>query len=1090
MEKPSVEDIIEFNALITYCRYYNDSTMWGVYGFETKDDIPFFQKVSNDCLFDDEIEEMKDKKFSTLAGRMQELVIGGEYFVKAVYKNNATYGDQYSPIAIYAVVPKTEESQLLFLQSLISPTIAENLIKAYPTVVEDVINKRIDEIDYSKVKGVGKATWMKIKDKIINNYLISDIIALLMPLGVTYTMVKTLINDEPNPAILKQQIETNPYILCKIKGLGFKRVDGLALKIKPELLNSSERLVAYVKYYLTEIGESDGHTWCLLKTLSNAVQDNIPECYDKFNWMLDNNEFLYLSGDKVGLLYYHDIETEIFNILKNKIDNKLSFELTKEQIEKAVKEAETEQGFKYTQEQIDVIYNTLNSNVSIISGKAGCVDCDTEFFNGYGWKKISDYHKGDKVLQYNKDSTAELVTPYAYIKQEKEYLWHFKTKYGIDQCLSENHTCVLISLKNKIKKEKFESIMKRQNNLSFHDRFITTFQYNGTGIDLSDNMIRLLVAISADGSYNYNIKNKTSNTYNRARIRLKKARKISRLINIIKKANIDFEISNFANDDYVNIFINLPFRFKEFPDEWYNCSKHQLEIIADEIMYWDADIKEKNRYFTTIKSNADFVQFVFTSLGKRATILTEDRGGRIRNINGIDYETKSIDYVVTITDRKYVSLCSDRRKNHTPTKFEKYKTKDGFEYCFTVPSHMLVLRRNDRIFITGNCGKTSIMRAIIKAFTQNNKSLCASSLSAMAAKRIGEATGYPAMTIHRTLGCTGPNQFEFTKENPMTVDVAFMDEGSMTNAGLFLSWLEGINNNTRIIICGDHKQLPPIGYGNIFSDLIEKFNKKYVNELTKPMRQAEMSGILSDANLIRENINPLKELKSKIVTGELHDMYYMFRTNRESLFTIAIKTFFSSIETDGIDNVVIITPRKNNCLNSTFEINKVIQNNLLKNIPKEKCITTKNGDITFKLGAKVMQTVNDYDKGVFNGEIGYIVDVGVKFEGKKEKEYCTVKYIDTSNKEKFVDYEKNELGALDLAYAMTCHKCQGQGIPTVIGIIDNTHYQLLDNCLLYTMLTRAKKRCLLLAEPQAFLKCIRTSHNNRNTWLSLRRPEE
>ena len=106
-------------------------------------------------------------------------------------------------------------------------------------------------------------------------------------------------------------------------------------------------------------------------------------------------------------------------------------------------------------------------------------------------------------------------------------------------------------------------------------------------------------------------------------------------------------------------------------------------------------------------------------------------------------------------------------------------------------------------------------------------------------------------------------------------------------------------------------------------------------------------------------------------------------------------------------------------------------------------------------------------------------------ENKKKEEYCVVTYRDTFGKDKQIEYVKKELNALDLAYAMTVHKLQGAGRKTVIGIIDNAHYQLLDNCMLYTLITRAKKRCLLLAEPQAFLQCIRTSHNKRNTWMAL-----
>ena len=746
------EEIYKFKATITYCRYYSDDSTWGVYGFSTDDDIPHFTKETKiDLPFEDKKEVNPNRKLSTLAGKMQELVIGGEYMVKATYKHDKNYGDQYNPISVYALIPQTRESQLMFLQSIISPWLAENLINAYPNVVNDVANGTLKEIDYDLVKGVREFTWNKIKEKIINNYLISDIITMLKPLGVTYTMIKKLLADEPNPALLKQQLEDNPYILCKINGIGFKKCDDLALKLKPELLNSTERLVAFIKYYFTDLGEGKGHTWCSLKILKSAISNNVPECSDKVDWLLENNEFLHIADDKVGLKYYYDIEMQIYNLLLEKSKKETDIYISDEKIELAIRHAEEEQGFNYVVEQLDTIKKSLHRTISLITGKAGT-------------------------------------------------------------------------------------------------------------------------------------------------------------------------------------------------------------------------------------------------------------------------------------------------------------------------------------------GKTSIMRAIVKAYTENNFTLTASALSAMAAQRITEATEFPAMTIHRTLGCIGLNEFTFNKDNHMITSVAFLDEGSMVNASLFLHWLEAIDDNTRIIISGDHKQLPPIGFGNVFSDLIEMFDDTVVSKLVKPMRQAEKSGILVDANLIRENINPITEkLQPRIIHGELQDMYYMFRTNRQSLFDIAVKTFLKSVETDGIDNVVIAVPRRKDCLNSTNEINKVIQEKLLGNEKK----SISGFEMTFKLGAKVMQTVNDYDKNVFNGEIGYITEINERYEGKKKEEYCVVTYTDIFGKDKLIEYTKKELGALDLAYAMTVHKLQGAGRKIVIGIIDNTHHQLLDNCMLYTLLTRAKKRCLLLAEPQAFLQCIRTSHNKRNTWMML-----
>lgn len=376
-------------------------------------------------------------------------------------------------------------------------------------------------------------------------------------------------------------------------------------------------------------------------------------------------------------------------------------------------------------------------------------------------------------------------------------------------------------------------------------------------------------------------------------------------------------------------------------------------------------------------------------------------------------------------------------------------------------------------------GKTSIAKAIFRIYKNKNFSISACALSAKAAQRIAEATGYAASTIHRTLESQGLNEFIYNYDNPLKVDVVFLDEASMVNAKLFYDLLCAIGTRTRLIISGDHRQLPPIGYGNIFSDILGRDDVFNSMQLTKPMRQAEVSGILSDANLICDNVNPIQSPDLKIVHGELNDMYYMFRENREALRNIAVNTYIKSIEADGIDEVVIATPRREESINSALEINKIIQDKLLD---KEKIYIDK-GYVKYKLGAKVIQTVNDYEKNVFNGEIGYITNISDKYQGNKKTEYCTITFKNLDGTDKLIEYTKGELKQISLAYALTVHKLQGSGYKTVIGIIDNTCYTLLDNCMLYTMITRAKKRCLLLAEPSAFLKCIRTNHNKRQTWI-------
>lgn len=351
----------------------------------------------------------------------------------------------------------------------------------------------------------------------------------------------------------------------------------------------------------------------------------------------------------------------------------------------------------------------LNGHIYGLGASSGCVDCDTEFFDGTKWKRIADYRIGDKVLQYNEDGTAELVYPERYIKNKSDYLWHFKTKYGLDQCLSDEHTVVykspttgcgnegrLNTIKFKEMKERHES-----NKNGFGGKFYTTFDYSGSGINLSDDEIRLMIATFADGSF---FKDVYIDNPNYCRFHIKKERKKKRLISLARLTKCEYNIKPNAIEGYHDIYITVPFRSKHFPVEWYNCNKHQLQVIADEVMFWDGNYKKNNDFTTTIKEDADFIQFVFTSLGYRTTIAKFDRTGQEYETCGKTYIRKSVEYHVRWTKRNLVGMASDKNK----AKINLYKTLDGYEYCFTVPSHMLVLRRNDKIFITGNCGKSSM----------------------------------------------------------------------------------------------------------------------------------------------------------------------------------------------------------------------------------------------------------------------------------------------------------------------------------------------------------------------------------------------
>lgn len=324
----------------------------------------------------------------------------------------------------------------------------------------------------------------------------------------------------------------------------------------------------------------------------------------------------------------------------------------------------------------------------LCSGKARCVDRETEFFDGHGWKKISDYRQGDKVLQYNKDGTASLVTPNEYISMNCDSLWEFENT-RTSQCLTDEHNCYYITSKgnlhNKTMREIMECHQKTRN--GFQGRFLTSFLFGGKGINLSDDEIKLMCAVICDSAF---IRD-TSKCY----LNLKKERKQNELRAILTRLNIQWDERTYESmPGYIRFVFEAPRREKEFSEYWYDCSHRQLEVICENICKWDGHTRAgKPRSFnTTSIKTADFLQFAYASIGKRVSIIEDVREG------------KNTCYQLNISDNTLVSLFN-RKTNGSDVLFKKIIPVDGKCYCFSVPSGLLILRRNRKIFITGNSGK-------------------------------------------------------------------------------------------------------------------------------------------------------------------------------------------------------------------------------------------------------------------------------------------------------------------------------------------------------------------------------------------------
>lgn len=752
------ENYYQFDAVICRERYYDDNSNFGIYVFRTEDDIPGLtvQRMIIDG-------EGKNVCTGIIKGKMQKLSPNKSVNIKADFVNDDKYGEQYNVMTVTSIAPKTVNQKKLYLKTLTTEPVAEQLMKVDPDLIDKILDGTVtkDNFDYKPIKGLGKKTWEKLYGDIVDKYELSDLLGMLIPLGITENAIDSMLEND-SPELVKQKIKQNPYYISEYSRFGFKRTDDIALKMKPEMLKSPERLMAFLKYHFHTIG-NDGHTWCYVNKLRKAAYENVPECMDYFDEMLEKARDFHVvetkEGKRVGLKSMWKQERYIYSVLEDKQNHSKTpekFMFDENDIKHAIVQAEMEQGFQYTDEQRELIVNSLNTNVAIISGCAGS-------------------------------------------------------------------------------------------------------------------------------------------------------------------------------------------------------------------------------------------------------------------------------------------------------------------------------------------GKSTVARGILKAYDSKGMSIGAAAPSAKAAQRITETTGLEASTIHRLLKADGFNNFRYNEKELLPYDVIFIDECSMINASLFKHLVEAIGQDTRLILMGDALQLPPIGAGNVFYDLL--VNNRFTSfQLTKPMRQATDSGILKAANMIRNGKNPLEKPETRIVYGDKRDMIYMFSRDREEIYKISLNAYMSAVKAIGKENVCMITPRKQGCLNCSNNMNQYIQNALAK-IEGRELITISNSpyaNIT-KLGVGdiVIQKKNDYTNNVVNGEIGKVIDVDVYYkDNDKEHKHPLCNVEVEYNNEKTVFYDAGSVQNLNLAYAFTIHSTQGSEFPVVVGVLDNTHYTLLDNCMLYTMITRAKKKFLLVSEPKAYITCIRTNHNvNRDTWL-------
>ncbi len=364
--------------------------------------------------------------------------------------------------------------------------------------------------------------------------------------------------------------------------------------------------------------------------------------------------------------------------------------------------------------------------------------------------------------------------------------------------------------------------------------------------------------------------------------------------------------------------------------------------------------------------------------------------------------------------------------------------------------------------ITGGpgVGKTTVIGEVVRRAKAARLKIMMAAPTGRAARRMNETTGQPAKTIHRLLKWDpAERKFVFDAHNQLNCDLLIIDEVSMLDAMLALSLLQAIKPGTSLILVGDSDQLPSVGPGRVLHSFIES-GLFLVTHLSKIFRQGADSYIIRNAH--RVNHGQLPETNPD--PRRLSDFYWIEQDDPERVQDLICRMVTERIpERFGlrpIDDIQILTPmNRGNC--GTVTLNNFLQEILN---PGHKA-QFKMGERTFKTGDKVMQTANNYDKGVFNGDMGRVAHIN-----SHEK-----KFIVLFDSNQSIEYDMNEADQLNLAYAVTVHKSQGSEFPAVVMPMLTQHYMMLQRNLLYTGMTRAKKLLILIGSRKAVAMAVNNS---------------
>lgn len=438
-------------------------------------------------------------------------------------------------------------------------------------------------------------------------------------------------------------------------------------------------------------------------------------------------------------------------------------------------------------------------------------------------------------------------------------------------------------------------------------------------------------------------------------------------------------------------------------------------------------------------------------------------------------EFKIVENVIRIMDSEgYISSNAD-----IDSIIDEVEEEVGFSYDAIQRKAIKEAVISKFFVLTGGpgTGKTTVINGILKTYEKirrvklrNEKDIVKLlAPTGKAARRMGEATGLSASTIHSALGLTKDDEDSSIEQDYLECDFVIIDEFSMVDAWLGKQLFTNLSSRTQVLIVGDKDQLPSVGAGRVLGDFLEIDEVPSIR-LQTTFRQGSDSSIISLATALNDGRLPndfkLKKNDYSYIEGDARKIAAVI----PQIFQVAMDKGFSS------SDIQILAPMYRG-EEGIDNLNQIMQNYL--NPRKSHTLEFRYLENScFRIGDKVLHLVNDINKGVSNGDVGYIRDLIPAKDSESKQDEIVIDFGGVD-----VSYARSDWDRITLAYAISIHKSQGSEFPVVIMPITNQAYKMLQRNLVYTGVTRAKQKLILLGSENAYLKAVRTEGSKRNTFL-------